>query len=469
MRSPVHTLALGVAALAALLTVRPAAAAEQPPADKPNVIFILADDLGVGDLGAYGGKKIKTPNLDRMAAEGLRFTQAYCGTSVCAPSRAALMTGLHMGHSPVRANREMKPEGQFPLPAGTYSLAHLFKDAGYATACVGKWGLGFPGSSGEPKKMGIDHFFGYNCQRKAHEYFPPSVYRNDEVVQLDGKTYTPHLMDKEATDWIRANRAKPFFFYYAMTLPHGKFEIDDLGQYKDAAGWTPQQKTYAAMVSRMDAGVGRVLDVLKELRLDERTLVVFASDNGAAVGTPEHRAFFDSTAGLRGIKRSMYEGGLRVPLIARWPGKVSAGATNDTPTAFYDALPTFAELTGQPLPAAVKVDGISVAPALFGKPVPAREYLYWELYEGGFNQAVRFGDYKAVRTKPGAPVELYDLKHDPAEATDLAATQPEAAAKAEAYMKAAHVPSPEWPVVAKPAGNNAGKKKQQDKAAKPAA
>ena len=251
-------------------------------ADRPNIIFILADDLAQGDLGCYGQKLIKTPNLDRMAAEGTRFTQAYSGTSVCAPSRSALMTGLHMGHCPIRANREIGKEGQMPLPRGTITVAQVLKDAGYATACVGKWGMGMFDTSGSPLKMGFEHFFGYNCQRHAHSYFPSYLYTDDQRISLDGKTYAPELMIRDAERWMRAQRSRPFFLFYATTLPHGKYEIDSVGEYASQAGWTRQQQTYAAMVTRLDSDVGRLLATLKSMGVDDRTLVIVAGDNGSS-------------------------------------------------------------------------------------------------------------------------------------------------------------------------------------------
>jgi arylsulfatase A-like enzyme len=416
-------------------------------ASKPNIVFILADDLGIGDLGCYGQKRIKTPNVDRLAAEGVRYTQGYCGTSVCAPCRCSLMTGQHMGHAPVRANREIQPEGQMPLPAGTFTVAQLLKSAGYATACIGKWGLGMFDTTGSPLKNGFDHFFGYNCQRHAHSYFPTYLYRNAERFELDGKTYAQNLIAADALDWVKQNKDRPFFLYYALTLPHGKYEIDDVGPYANE-DWPDVEKTYAAMVTRMDRDIGRLMELLKELGLDDKTIVFFASDNGAAEGSTGHTTeFFDSNGPYRSTKRSMYEGGLRVPLIARWPGHVPAGKVSDVPWAFWDFLPTCAELVGARVPAEAKADGLSVVPALMGGAGPKREYFYWELHEAGRSQqAVRFGDWKAVKNAPSQPVELYDLKSDPVEANNVAAQHPDLVEKAAGLMKAAHVDSPDWPM-----------------------
>lgn len=426
-----------------------AEAAPKPAAVKPNILVILADDLGYGDLGCYGQKLIQTPHLDRMAAEGIRFTQTYCGTSVCAPCRCSLMTGLHMGHAPIRANREIKPEGQKPLPAGTFTVARLLKDAGYATACIGKWGLGFIGTTGDPLQNGFDHFFGYNCQRKAHEYYPEYLWRDDQKVQLDGKQYAHDLMTDEALQWVREQRDRRFFLYLAYTIPHGKYQVPELGPYADKP-WPEQAKKYAAMVSRMDRDIGRLLDLLKELSLDRNTLVLFASDNGSAFA-PESDVskLFGSSAGLRGFKRSMYEGGLRVPMIVRWPGRVPTGKVSHEPWAFWDVLPTFAELAGTRIPGSVQADGVSVVPLLLGQAMPAREYFYWELHEGQFLQAARFGGWKAVRPGFGRAIELYDLNSDPAEQRDLAAEQPEVVARAEQILRTARTDSPDWPVNAR--------------------
>jgi arylsulfatase A-like enzyme len=438
-----------------LAAVPPARAAEEPPS-KPNIVFVLADDLAQGDLGCFGQKLIKTPRLDRMAAEGTRFPQLYSGTSVCAPSRSSLMTGLHMGHCPIRANRETQPEGQKPLPEGTHTVAKLLKGAGYATACTGKWGMGMFDTPGSPLKMGFDHFFGYNCQRHAHSYFPAYLYRDAERVELDGKTYAQNLIENDALDWVRKQKDRPFFLFYAVTLPHGKYEIDDLGEYAKT-DWTPQQKTYAAMVTRLDSDVGRLLDLLKELGLDRKTVVFFAGDNGSSFApASELGRKFDQAQGLRGFKRGLYEGGLRQAGIVRWPGQVPAGRVCDEPWAFWDFLPTCAELAGAKVPDGVPVDGLSVLPLLRGGKAPAREYFYWELHEGKPIQALRAGDWKVVRNGPGQPLELYDLQADPAEAKDLVSEKPDVAARLEKLMEGARVDSPDWPMRKAAAGEKAG-------------
>lgn len=433
----------------------PCLAAASP---KPNIIFILSDDIAQGDLGCYGQKLIKTPNLDRMAAEGTRYLQAYCGTTVCAPSRTSLMIGQHMGHSPVRANREIQPEGQLPLPAETFTVAQLLKTQGYATACIGKWGMGMFDTTGSPLKKGFDHFFGYNCQRHAHSYFPTYLYRDDRRIELpgndgnktvDGKgpIYAQDLIADETLKFVRASKDRPFFLYYSVTLPHGTFQINDQGIYADKP-WTQQQKNYAAMVSRLDSDVGRLLALLKELKLDEKTLVMFSGDNGSSFSPQSEigKLFEQASNGLRGYKRELYEGGLRQAALARWPGVVPAGRVSDEPWAFWDFLPTAAELAGATLPSTVKTDGLSLVSYLKGGPAPKRDYFYWELHEGRSQQAIRFGDFKAVRIGL-APLELYNLKTDPGETRNLASTHPDLIAKADSLMKSARVDDPNWPWV----------------------
>lgn len=437
-------------------------------ADKPNIIFVLSDDLAQGDLGCYGQKLIKTPNLDRMAQEGTRYLQGYCGTSVCAPSRSSLMTGLHSGHCPVRANREIQPEGQKPLPEGTITVAKILHDAGYATACCGKWGMGMFDTTGSPLKMGFDHFFGYNCQRHAHSYFPTYLWQDDQRLNLPGntgkgvgKTYAQQLIAEAAQKFVRVNKDKPFFLFYAITLPHGDHEIDDLGIYAKE-NWTPAQKAYAAQVTRLDSDVGHLLDLLKELKIDDNTLVMVSGDNGSSFAPESEmgRLFDQASNGLRGYKRGLYEGALRQASLARWPGKVPAGRVSDEPWAFWDFLPTAAELAGAAVPAECKTDGLSLVSFLKGSPAPQRDHFYWELHEAASLQAVRFGDWKAVRNGPEMPIELYDLKADAGEKTDLAKDKPELVAKAEELMKSSHAAHPDWPMVQKRAGK---KKKKQEK------
>lgn len=425
---------------------------------KPNIIYILADDIGQGELGCYGQKLIQTPNFDRMAKEGTRYMQAYSGTSVCAPSRTSLMIGQHMGHSPIRANGEIPGmEGQKPIPAGTPTIAEVLKSAGYATACMGKWGMGRFDSPGSPLKVGFDTFYGFNCQRHAHNYFPTYLYDNDKRIELDGKTYSDKLIQQHTTDWVRSVKDKPFFLFYATTLPHAKIEIDSLGIYADKS-WTQQQKAYAAMVSRLDSNVGELLALLKELKIDENTLVIFSGDNGTAfpAGSGLDELFNLTMDGkLRGMKRSMYEGGLRQPAIARWPGTIPANRVTDEPWAFWDIMPTVAELAGTKSP---KTDGLSLVSFLKGGPAPKREAFYWELHEGRPIQAVRFDHWKAVRNGPDAGVELYDLSKDSGEKNDIATANPELVAKAEKLMKSMREEDPAYPM-----NKPARKKKAQER------
>jgi arylsulfatase A-like enzyme len=364
------------------------------------------------------------------------------------------MTGLHSGHCPVRGNWEVKPEGQKPLPAETVTVAEILKSAGYATGCSGKWGMGFFDTPGSPFKQGFDRFFGYNCQRHAHSYFPTYLWDNDKRIELPGndgrtvgKTYAQDLIQQSALDFVRSNKAKPFFLFYAITLPHGRHEIDELGQYADKP-WSLEEKSYAAQVSRIDSDVGELLDLLKELAIDDNTLVIITGDNGSSFA-PESKIgkrFNQAANGLRGFKRGLYEGALRQACIARWPGTVPAGRVSDEPWAFWDFLPTAAQLAGAAVPAECKTDGLSLVAHLKGGPAPKRESFYWELHEGKPIQAVRFGDWKAVKNGPKAEIELYDLAKDPGEKTNLAADKPELVQQAVALMMAHHSPSPDWPL-----------------------
>ena len=425
-------------------------------AERPNIIFILADDLGYGDLGCYGQKHIKTPNIDRIAAEGIRFTQHYAGSTVCAPSRCVLMTGLHTGHTAVRGNREIKPEGQYPIAAETITVAKVLKRAGYITAVVGKWGLGGPGSSGVPNKQGFDHWFGYLCQRKAHSYYPEYLWKNGKKIILEknkaGKkgTYSHDLFTAEAMDFIRQNRNRRFFLYLPYTIPHTRYEIPSTEPYSDRP-WAKKEKVHAAMITRMDRDIGRTMNLLKKLNIDEKTIVFFSSDNGAAQRWEDR---FDSSGLLRGRKRDVYEGGIRTPLVVRWPGKIKPAAESDHISAFWDFLPTCAELAGVSAPE--NIDGISMVPTLLGRDDRQKrhKFLYWEFFhwKKGFYLAVRMSDFKVVRLSPTGPLELYNLKTDIAEKNNIAAEHPEIIAEIEAYLKTARTDSPHWPVM--PPKNN---------------
>ncbi len=436
----------------------------RPSSAAPNIIFILADDLGQGALGCYGQKLIQTPNLDRMAAEGTLYHSAYCGTSVCAPSRSILMTGLHSGHCPIRGNFEIKEgskfgAGQLPLPETTMTVAQILKSSGYATACMGKWGMGQFDTTGSPLKKGFDHFFGYNGQVHAHSYFPTYLHNDEARVELrenenENKTYAAELIQNEMLRWIKNQGTTPFFLFYATTLPHGKYEIDDLGIYADRKDWSDQQKIYAAMITRLDSDVGELLETLKSKGIDDKTLVMFSGDNGSAANEDSElgKFFNESMNGkLRGIKRSMYEGGLRQPAMARWPGVVPAGRVTNEPWAFWDFLPTAAELAGARVPTSSGQDGSSLVSFLQGGPAPKRDYFYWELHEGSSpKQAVRFGNWKAVRTAVNAPLELYDLGKDLAESTNLASNHPDLITKAESFMKHARTENENFPWRTKP-------------------
>jgi arylsulfatase A len=447
-------------------------------AQKPNVVFILVDDMGYGDLGAYGQKLIETPNIDKLAANGIKFTQFYAGTSVCAPSRASLMTGLHTGHTPIRGNHEIQPEGQLPLPDSTYILPELFKKAGYRTGVFGKWGLGFPGSEGDPIKQGVDVFYGYNCQRQSHNFFPDHLWSNLSRVNLPNTLthqtqYAPALIQEKAMDFIKQNKNNPFFIYLAYTLPHAALQLpagDEVFEHYKAkfkevpkvinanwngVGYQPQaypRAAYAAMVSKLDQYVGEVVQKLKQLGLEKNTLIVFSSDNGPHVEGGNDPAFFNSSAGFKGVKRQLTEGGIRTPLIANWPGNIKAGQTSSHISAFWDFFPTFTELTGQPM--THYTDGISILPVLLNKPgVKNHEYLYWEFHEDGGRQAVRMGNWKGIREQVkknmDANLQLYDLAKDPGETTDLAAQHPDIVQQIKKIMLAAHRENINFPFLPK--------------------
>ena len=432
--------------------------------NKLNFIYILADDLGYGDLGCYGQEIIKTPNIDRLAGEGMKFTEHYAGSTVCAPSRCSLMTGYHTGHAYIRGNSEVKPMGQHPIPADSITIPGLLKEQGYRTGLVGKWGLGGPDSVGHPNKQGFDHFFGYLCQRHAHNYYPEFLFRNQEKIVLEGNkvegerldgagvatekvTYSPDLMIEEALQFIRTSRNQPFSLFYTTTLPHANneagnegMEIPDCGDYT-GEDWPDPQKGHAAMISRLDSDVGRIMNELREQGLDDNTLVIFTSDNGPHREGGADPEFFNSSGPLRGIKRDLYEGGIRVPLIARLPGRVAAGQVSDHAGAFWDMLPTLIELAGGKAPAGI--DGISMVPALMGGVQPEHDYLYWE-FRG--KQAVRKGDWKAVRLEPEQNTELYNLADDLAETRDLAADNPEKAEEFSNIFETARVESELFPL-----------------------
>jgi arylsulfatase A len=434
---------------------------------KPNIIYIMADDLGYGDLSCYGQQKFKTPSLDRMAAEGKIFTQRYSGSTVCAPSRCSLLTGVHTGHCLVRGNKEYEPEGQHPLPADTRTIAKILQKAGYKTGATGKWGLGGPGSVGEPNRQGFDYWYGYLCQRQAHFYYQDHLWENTNRVDIpensDSKkeTFIHDLITNKALSFIKANRSNPFFLYVPFTIPHAELAVpeDDLNKFQGVYPETPYEgehygnhKTphaaFAGMVTRMDRDVGKILDLLVELKIDKDTIVTFTSDNGPHKEGGHDPWFFNSNGPLRGEKRDLYERGIRVPFIAWWPGKIQAGTKTDHISAFWDFLPTACEVAGLDSP--IDIDGKSYLPSMIGDEGAQKEheFLYWEFYEGGSKQAVRFGDWKAVRfnergTADG-PVELYNLKSDLGEEKNIANLHPDLVTKATRYMQQAHSENEFW-------------------------
>jgi arylsulfatase len=469
-RDFLKTTVLGAAAGLPFLCAEMGSAAT---AKRPNVVFILADDLGYADLGCYGQKKIKTPNLDRLAAEGMRFTQAYSGNPVCAPSRCTLMTGYHTGHAQVRNNKQVgegdawalgsTTGGQWPLAEGTFTVGHLFQKAGYVTGAFGKWGLGRVGTSGDPQKQGFDHFFGYICQRQAHTFYPNHLWRDGEILRIeenkDGaeRVYSHDVISEAALQFIRTNKDKPFFLYVPSTIPHVALQVpeDSLAEYKDhwpdppydgKRGYVPHEHPracYAGMVTRLDREVGRIMALLKELGLDDNTLVIFASDNGPTHAGGSEAGFFESAGPLRGLKGSVWEGGIRVPFLARWPGRIKPAGESDHVCAFWDFLPTCAELLGEQPPTGI--DGVSILPTLLGRPEQQKKhrYLYWELNN---QQGVRVDDWKAVRLKSAQKIQLFNLKTDLGEQKDVAAEHPDLVARFEEILVSGRTDSEVFPL-----------------------
>jgi len=445
-----------------LLSIGIAAVRFQPVAKKPNVIFILADDMGYGDLGCFGQKQIQTPNIDHLAKEGMRFTQAYAGTSVCSPSRSSLMTGQHTGHTYIRGNYGPN-RSRVSYPDSIFTMAELFKAQGYATGIFGKWGLGTKGSSGTPNKQGFDEFAGYLDQNHAHDYYTDHLDLNETVIQLPensgGKKgiYTADWCFDKLKTFVQGHTEQPFFIFFATTLPHDKYQLAVKPQYVNK-DWPEGEKIYASMVTHLDQQVGELRKLLKQLKLDDNTLIVFTSDNGPATlaaSGPDSpafdAAFFNSSGGLRGIKREMYEGGLREPMIVSWPNHIKSGTTNTYPVAFWDFMPTFAALTGYKK--SMATDGLSILPLLTGGKMtvqPGRP-LYWEFHledskVGNMKQAVRWNNWKAVRNSVSQPVELYDLSRDVQEKTNRAAAEPKLVQQLTTLMQQAHRESSYWPV-----------------------
>jgi len=454
-RRQIVALAAAVAAVASFLPAR-SAMSQTPVTAKPNIVFILADDMGYGDAGCYGQTKILTPNIDAMAKQGLKFTQAYAGCAVCAPSRCTLLTGLHTGHTLIRGNDKVSLRPQ------DLTVEEVLKSVGYETACVGKWGVGEPGTTGTPAKKGFDYFYGFIDQTHAHNSWPSFLYRNDDKIELSNvvpnpgpygqgvatvkKQFVNDLFNDEIVNFIqKAPTDRPFFLYAPFTAPHANNEahaneVPDLGPYANK-DWPEGDKTYAALVTRLDSSVGLIIQAIKDRHIENNTLVIFTSDNGVQDEGGNDPAFFNSSGPFRGIKREMYEGGTREPMIAWWPGHTPADKTTDQIFTFWDFLPTVADLAGAPIPP--KLDGISIAPTLLGEPQTKQdEYLYWEFHEHGLEQAVRAGDWKAVRHSPTGPIELYDLKTDIAEAHDISAQHPDVVATMKKDMEEAHVDPP---------------------------
>ena len=453
---------------AAVLITETAVISRQQTIRRPNILLIQADDLGYGDLSAYGQARFITPSLDRLAAQGIRFTEYYAGSTVCAPSRTTLMTGFHTGHAWIRGN------GDIPLRPEDVTIAEMLRGAGYRTAVIGKWGLGTPGTTGQPDRQGFDHAFGFLDHRHAHRQYTDHLWRNGERAATDlQRDYVNDLFTAESSAFIQRDDARPFFIYLNYTVPHaelrapedsmsavrGKFpETPFQNQNADAKptgasadvpslGYRSQPEphaAFAAMITRMDRDIGRLADVLRSRGLDRNTLMMFISDNGPHQEGGGDPVFFKSAGPLRGIKRDLYEGGIRVPMIASWPGTIPSGRVSNHPWAHWDMMPTLAEVAGGEAPSGI--DGVSMARALRGASQPAHQFLYWEFHERGFQQAVRMGPWKAVRLKKDAPLELFNLADDPGEQTEVAAENPKVIAQIEQYLKTARTESARWPV-----------------------
>ncbi|MBC2593516.1 arylsulfatase [Ruficoccus amylovorans] len=456
--------------LSCTLFVAASGGADAAEAQRPNVIYILADDLGYGDLSCQGQTKFETPNIDRLAGEGIRFTNHYSGSTVCAPSRCSLMTGMDMGHAQIRGNEQGEgPEGQFPMPEGTFTVANLFQQAGYRTGVFGKWGLGYPGSASDPLNVGFDRFYGYNCQLLAHSYYPAWLWNDNKREFLWGnvgsfsKDYAPAFIQSEVLNFIRENKDRPFFCYYAIIQPHADLIAPESYMEKHRGKYMPEKvykegyykgqpeghAAFAAMVNILDDYVGEVMAELEELGIADNTLVIFSSDNGPHQAGGADPDYFDSNGIYRGYKRDLYEGGIHMPFIATWPGTIEAGTESGHISAFWDFLPTVAELLDQPIP--IPVDGISFLPSLLGEQgQKEHDYLYWEFTEKDGRKAIRKGKWKGViygiNKSPHPELELYDLSNDPGETRDLAREYPDVVAELNALMEQARVPSanPKW-------------------------
>lgn len=434
-------------------------------AKQPNVIYILADDLGYGDLSCYGQEYFTTPNIDKLAENGMRFTQFYAGCTVSAPSRCALMTGKTTGQTYVRGNKGVKAaDGRSydtPIPDEEFTLGEMFQSKGYKTACVGKWGLGGPGTVGSPMNQGFDYFFGYLGQGHAHKYFPKFLHENDVEVPLDGTVYSHDMEEEKALKFITENKDNPFFIYLTYTIPHAELALPEEyttefeGKFEEEHPFSPKggsygaqpepRKTFAAMVKRLDTSVGTLVAHLEKLGLTDNTLIVFTSDNGAHMEGGADPKFFNSTNGLRGVKRALYEGGIRVPMIVKYPGVVPANVESAFMGGFWDFMPTFGDLIGAEYPENDQT--LSILPLLKGNlsSQPEHEYLYWEFHEEGGRQAVRKGDWKLIRQQWNNPeksyFELFNIFGDPFEERDVAKYKPEIVEELAAIMDSARTPS----------------------------
>lgn len=433
-------------------------------ATSPNVIYIMADDLGIGDLGCYGQKFIKTPAIDKLATNGMQFAQHYAGCTVSAPSRGSLLTGMHTGHSFIRGNKNAtgpdKETYDYPLADEEITVGEIMKNKDYATACIGKWGLGGPESEGHPNKQGFDYFYGYLGQLHAHRYYPEFLFENNTKIPLNKEVYSHDLIMDKALDYIKANADKPFFLYLTPTIPHADLILPEgsLGNYDGMfdekpykGGYTAQDKpraTFAAMVSRLDSDVQRIMDLLEKLGLAENTLVIFTSDNGTHQEGGHDPFAFDSNSGFRGMKRDLYEGGIRTPFIVHWPAKVKPGLVNYHVSAFWDFLPTMCDLTHQPMP--VGIDGVSYLPSITGEGEQFKhDYLYWEFHEEGGKQAILKDNWKLIRLQVNNPektfYELYNITSDPTEIMNVAHQFPDKVQDLTLLMDNAHVPSSIFP------------------------
>lgn len=457
----------------------------------PNIVYIMADDLGYGEVGCYGQTKIPTPNIDRLAKEGIRMTRSYSASPVCAPTRYSLLTGKHQGHAAIRGNKEKggftynDAEGQTPIAASETTIAEVLKRRGYTTGLVGKWGLGGPQPGESPLDHGFDYFYGYLCQRRAHNFYPVYLWKNRQPDILGNKPFNAHQritapldseqayhdrfqgavfsgekFTAESVEFVKRSSKKPFFLYYAPTLPHVALQAPeewinrfprewDTVPYLGDKGYTPSPRpraTYAAMIAYLDHSIGQVMNALEETGTAGNTLIIVTSDNGPSSAGGADTAFFNSTGGLRGGKMNLYEGGVRVPFVARWPGNIAPGTTNDHPNVCYDALATLSEVAGAKAP---RTNGLSYLPALLGRPVKSRPFLYFEYPEASSQDMVMFGNLKVIRPNLKQRPELfevYDLAADPGETRDLAAARPDLVARAKAVLRKEHVPNALFPL-----------------------